>query len=611
MLLAHVLETSRAVLIAHHERPLTPAQLDQYQALVRRRAANYPLPYLTGRIEFYGLEFEVTPDVLIPRPETETLVDLALRRRPARVVDVGTGSGCIAVSLAVHLPEVTVYAVDVSPAALAIARRNAERHGVAERVRLLAGDLLGPLPGPLDLIVSNPPYVPTDERAALPASVRDHEPRLALDGGPDGLALVRRLLAQAPAVLRNPAPVTGCPGGGLLIEIGANQGEAASRLARAFFPHATVRVHPDLAGRDRVLEVQMGQAFHPVEAVGQAFQPAEAVGQAFQPVEAVGQAFQPAEAVGQAFQPAEAVGQAFQPVEAVGQAFQPVEAVGQAFQPVEAVGQAFQPANTIRLLALDMDGTLMGEDLVISPRVRRAIATAQARGVVVTLATGRMLDFVLPFARDLKITAPLICYQGGVIQAAGSDVPLYRATMDPALVREVLELEAQYGWHAILYADDDVFLADRRHPDEFYHYMLGERLVWVDDLAHVLEQHEPVKLIIFVETDEAERVEAELRQRFVGRMEVARSHALIVEANPPGVSKVDALQRLAAHLRIPQSQVMAIGDQANDADMIAWAGVGVAMGNGSPATIAVADWVAPPLEEDGVAAAIERFILRQ
>jgi hypothetical protein len=315
--------------------------------------------------------------------------------------------------------------------------------------------------------------------------------------------------------------------------------------------------------------------------------------------------------VGQAFQPVEAVGQAFQPVEAVGQAFQPVEAVGQAFQPVEAVGQAFQPANTIRLLALDMDGTLMGEDLVISPRVRRAIATAQARGVVVTLATGRMLDFVLPFARDLKITAPLICYQGGVIQAAGSDVPLYRATMDPALVREVLELEAQYGWHAILYADDDVFLADRRHPDEFYHYMLGERLVWVDDLAHVLEQHEPVKLIIFVETDEAERVEAELRQRFVGRMEVARSHALIVEANPPGVSKVDALQRLAAHLRIPQSQVMAIGDQANDADMIAWAGVGVAMGNGSPATIAVADWVAPPLEEDGVAAAIERFILRQ
>jgi release factor glutamine methyltransferase len=611
VLLAHVLETSRAVLIAHHERPLTPAQLDQYQALVRRRAANYPLPYLTGRIEFYGLEFEVTPDVLIPRPETETLVDLALRRRPARVVDVGTGSGCIAVSLAVHLPEVTVYAVDVSPAALAIARRNAERHGVAERVRLLAGDLLGPLPGPLDLIVSNPPYVPTDERAALPASVRDHEPRLALDGGPDGLALVRRLLAQAPAVLRNPAPVTGCPGGGLLIEIGANQGEAASRLARAFFPHATVRVHPDLAGRDRVLEVQMGQAFQPAEAVGQAFQPVEAVGQAFQPAEAVGQAFQPAEAVGQAFQPVEAVGQAFQPVEAVGQAFQPVEAVGQAFQPVEAVGQAFQPANTIRLLALDMDGTLMGEDLVISPRVRRAIATAQARGVVVTLATGRMLDFVLPFARDLKITAPLICYQGGVIQAAGSDVPLYRATMDPALVREVLELEAQYGWHAILYADDDVFLADRRHPDEFYHYMLGERLVWVDDLAHVLEQHEPVKLIIFVETDEAERVEAELRQRFVGRMEVARSHALIVEANPPGVSKVDALQRLAAHLRIPQSQVMAIGDQANDADMIAWAGVGVAMGNGSPATIAVADWVAPPLEEDGVAAAIERFILRQ
>ena len=263
----------------------------------------------------------------------------------------------------------------------------------------------------------------------------------------------------------------------------------------------------------------------------------------------------------------------------------------------------------IRLLALDMDGTLMGEDLVISPRVRRAIAAAQARGVVVTLATGRMLDFVLPFARDLEITAPLICYQGGLIQAADSDVPLYRATMEPALVREVLELEAQRGWHVILYADGDVFLADRRHPEAFYRYMLGERLVWVNDLSHVLEQHEPVKLIIFVETDEAERVEAELRQRFEGRMEVARSHALIVEANPPGVSKVDALERLSAHLGIPQAQVMAIGDQGNDAAMVAWAGVGVAMGDGSPATIAVADWVAPPLEEDGVAVAIEHFIL--
>jgi len=256
VLLAYVLGTSRAVLIAHPERPLTPAQLDRYQALVRRRAVDYPLPYLTGRLEFYGLEFEVTPEVLIPRPETETLVELALARRPRSAVDVGTGSGCIAVSLAVHLPEATIYATEISPAALAVARRNAERHGVAERVRLLAGDLLSPCPGPVDLIVSNPPYVSTGEWASLPASVRDYEPSLALDGGPDGLDVVRRLLAQAPAVLAGPLPAEGRPGGALLIEIGAGQGEAAANLARTFFPQATLRVLPDLAGRDRVLEIQ-------------------------------------------------------------------------------------------------------------------------------------------------------------------------------------------------------------------------------------------------------------------------------------------------------------------------------------------------------------------
>ena len=256
VLLAHVLGTSRTVLMAHPERSLTSGQQSRYEGLVNRRASNYPLPYLTGRVEFHGLEFEVTPEVLIPRPETETLVDLALARRPASIVDVGTGSGCIAISLAVRLPEVIIYAIDVSPAALAVARRNVEHHGVTDRVRLMAGDVLSPRPGPVDLIVSNPPYVPTGECALLPASVREYEPRLALDGGPDGLAVVRRLLAQAPAVLRSPDSLDGRPGGGLLIEMGADQAKAAVRLARAFFPAATVRVHPDLAGRDRVLEIQ-------------------------------------------------------------------------------------------------------------------------------------------------------------------------------------------------------------------------------------------------------------------------------------------------------------------------------------------------------------------
>jgi len=264
----------------------------------------------------------------------------------------------------------------------------------------------------------------------------------------------------------------------------------------------------------------------------------------------------------------------------------------------------------IRLLALDLDGTLMDDDMVIrSSRVRWAIAAAQERGVVVTLATGRMFDFVLPFAQDLGITAPLICYQGGLIQSPGSSAPLYRASMEPALVREVLEWQDQRGWHFVLYADDDVFLDERRHPEAFYRDMLGERLIWVDDLFSVLEQHEPVKFIIFVEPHEADHVETDLRRKFGGRMELTRSHALIVEGNPLGVSKGDALRRLAAHLDIPQEQVMAIGDQDNDVPMLAWAGLGVAMGNGSPAIKAVADWIAPPLAEDGAAVAIERFIL--
>jgi release factor glutamine methyltransferase len=247
VLLAHVLDVSRANLLAHPERILTSSQLTTYRTLFHHRAAGYPLPYLTGEVEFYGLDFAVTSEVLIPRPETETLVDLALARRPTTVVDVGTGSGCIAVALAVRLPQVSVCAIDISPAALVVARSNVERHGVADRVQLIAGDVLSPRPGPADLIVSNPPYVSTGDCAALPISVRDHEPRLALDGGPDGLAVVRRLLAQAPAVL--------APGGAILVEIGADEGEEARGLARTYFPEAAIRVRPDLAGRDRVLEI--------------------------------------------------------------------------------------------------------------------------------------------------------------------------------------------------------------------------------------------------------------------------------------------------------------------------------------------------------------------
>ncbi len=246
----HVLESSRAGLLAHPERSLTPTQAARYRQLVDDRVSGYPLPHLTGEVEFYDLELEVTPEVLIPRPETELLVELALERGPMSVIDVGTGSGCIAIALTAHLPEAAVCAIDISPAALAVARRNADRHGLGERIQFMVGDLLDRRPGPVDLIVSNPPYVSADEWASLPASIRNHEPRLALDGGPDGLEVIRRLLSQSQGLLK--------PGGALLIEIGASQGEAVREAAETFFPGTgvSIQVHPDLAGRDRVLEVQ-------------------------------------------------------------------------------------------------------------------------------------------------------------------------------------------------------------------------------------------------------------------------------------------------------------------------------------------------------------------
>jgi release factor glutamine methyltransferase len=219
--------------------------------------------YIVGRREFFGLDFVVDQRVLVPRPETELLVELALagaeNQEPRTenpvsqfsvldswfsIADIGTGSGCIAVALAVHLPRARVYAVDIAPDTLDVARVNVMRHGVGERVTLLEGDLFAPLPEPVEMIVSNPPYTVLGE---IDEGVRRHEPRRALDGGDDGLAVYRRLLAQSPGYLR--------PGGALLLEIGATQGEAVTALARSAFRSADVTVHKDLAGHDRVVRI--------------------------------------------------------------------------------------------------------------------------------------------------------------------------------------------------------------------------------------------------------------------------------------------------------------------------------------------------------------------
>lgn len=254
VLLAHVLGCDRAALLAHPERPLTPEQAATFRALIARRAEGVPVAYLTGRRAFFDLELLVTPDVLIPRPETEGLVELALdwareHSGRLRIVDVGTGSGAIALALARHLPRAQVWAVDLSFAALRVARANATRHGLGERVHFAQADLLaacgGPTP-PFDLIVANLPYIPADVLLDLP--VARHEPRLALDGGPEGLTLIRRLIAQAPCVL--------AANGLLLMEIEATQEERVTTLAAQAFPDAAIQVYRDYAGLPRVLRVE-------------------------------------------------------------------------------------------------------------------------------------------------------------------------------------------------------------------------------------------------------------------------------------------------------------------------------------------------------------------
>ena len=227
-------------------------------ALLERRLRHEPVAYLMGRREFFGLRFHVAPGVLIPRPETEGVVEEALRllnSRPAgresiTVADVGTGSGAIAVSVAVNFTRAIVYASDISTRALEVAALNAREHGVSDSVRLVAGDLLSPVPGPVDLILANLPYVMSAEVPTLEPELRLYEPLEAFDGGTDGLTLISQLLADAPGYLK--------AGGALVLEMDPRQIDRAKEIALEAFPGAEVRALPDLAGRPRVLVVQPG-----------------------------------------------------------------------------------------------------------------------------------------------------------------------------------------------------------------------------------------------------------------------------------------------------------------------------------------------------------------
>nr|WP_242588478.1 peptide chain release factor N(5)-glutamine methyltransferase [Corallococcus macrosporus] len=248
ILLAHVLKTGRVRLYVDLDRPLSKDELAAFKALIERRMAGEPTNYLTGTKEFYNRPFKVDARVLIPRPETELLVEAVLhsvpKDGPSRVLDVCTGSGCIAISIAAERPQATVLATDLSKDACALARENAQALGVAERVSVLEGDLFAPLPPgeTFRVVVSNPPYIDSGDIAGLSPEVR-REPRLALDGGPDGLAALRRVIQGARRVLE--------PGGLLALEMGETQGSAVLELLRAA-GYADARVEKDLERRERM-----------------------------------------------------------------------------------------------------------------------------------------------------------------------------------------------------------------------------------------------------------------------------------------------------------------------------------------------------------------------
>jgi release factor glutamine methyltransferase len=284
LLLMHALERDRAWIYGHPEEFLDPPAAEKFLALIARRAAGEPVQYLTGKQEFWGLEFEVTPAVLIPRPETEHVMEVALARlgergikihmdtgaprEKLRVADVGTGSGCLAVALAWELPHAEVYATDISAPALEVARRSAARHGVADRIHFLQRDLLTGLEnidlssvvaqhaappstqrGPLfDLIVSNPPYIARNEAPQLQREVRDHEPHAALFGGPTGTEMYQRLIDQARDLLRDR--------GILVLELGHDSAEHVRGIFDAQTAWTKVAVTMDLAGIPRVLAAE-------------------------------------------------------------------------------------------------------------------------------------------------------------------------------------------------------------------------------------------------------------------------------------------------------------------------------------------------------------------
>jgi release factor glutamine methyltransferase len=254
VLLAHVLDKSRAWILAHPENSLTNEEILALEAAATRLETGTPLPYVLGQWEFFGLKFRITPETLIPRPETELLVENALtwlNQHPKcrLALDVGTGSGCIAIALASRIPDLKIIATDKSFSALDVARVNALQLGTLQQVEFLQANLMPPVKSKFNLICANLPYIPTSTLHTL--KVYGKEPELALDGGKDGLDLIRSLIYLAAYSVS--------PGGLILLEIESSQGGIGSSLAKTVFPDAHIRILPDLAGLDRLLRIQIAE----------------------------------------------------------------------------------------------------------------------------------------------------------------------------------------------------------------------------------------------------------------------------------------------------------------------------------------------------------------
>ena len=251
VLLGHIISQPKSRILAHPSPDLTPEQDIRLKDALSKVKEGIPLPYILGSWEFYQRSFILTPDVLIPRPETELLVKKALdwfERHPKKrtCLDLGTGSGCVAVTLACIIPDLKVIATDNSPAALLVAQKNTFRHRVAKQITFIAADLLNGFQTKVDLLITNLPYIPTEKLKTLP--VYQTEPEQALDGGPDGLLYIKKALIESPRILNS--------GGLILLELDETRGKAALALAQRYFPEADIRLEQDLSGQDRYLKVQ-------------------------------------------------------------------------------------------------------------------------------------------------------------------------------------------------------------------------------------------------------------------------------------------------------------------------------------------------------------------